>query len=65
MFFDTDAVCHGHWLSSGKDGRSGIAFFYRIIPVLMITFQFKADLPFLEFAFLNTEHIRIQLLKNI
>ena len=52
MLFDADTVGNLDRLCFRKQRCSGIAFFLRIVPVLMISRQFKIMLPFLEFRLL-------------
>ena len=59
MFFDSDTIANGNRLLFGKQGRAGISFLFRIIPILMIAGQLKVDLSFLQLCLLQAENIGI------
>ena len=53
MFFDSDTIANRNRLLFGKQGRAGISFLFRIIPILMIAGQLKVDLSFLQLCFMQ------------
>ena len=57
MFFDSDTIANRNRLLFGKQGRTGISFLFRIIPILMIAGQLKVDLSFLQLCLLQAENI--------
>ena len=59
MFFDSDTIANRNRLLFGKQGRTGISFLFRIIPILMIAGQLKVDLSFLQLCLLQAENIGI------
>ena len=63
MFFDSDTIANRNRLLFGKQGRTGISFLFRIIPILMIAGQLKVDLSFLQLCLLQAENIGICRLK--
>ncbi len=63
MFFDSDTIANRNRLLFGKQGRAGISFLFRIIPILMIAGQLKVDLSFLQLCLLQAENIGICRLK--
>ena len=65
MFLYSDSISHPEGLLLRKYCRTRIPLFLRIIPILMITFQRKVNLPFLQLALLNAEDIRICLMEVI
>ena len=60
MLLHAHAVGHLQRLLLGEDGRAGIAFLFRIVPVLMIAWQIQFHLPRLHLCLLQAEYIRIQ-----
>ena len=60
MFFDSDTIANRNRLLFGKQGRTGISFLFRIIPILMIAGQLKVDLSFLQLCLLQAEKIRVK-----
>ena len=60
MFFDSDTIANGNRLLFGKQGRTGISFLFRIIPILMIAGQLKVDLSFLQLCLLQAEDVGVQ-----
>ena len=61
---DIHAPGDGQRLFLCEDGCSRVSFLFRIIPVLMVAWQVKADLPLLQFGLLETENIRIRILEE-
>ena len=59
------AVGHLQRLLLGEDGRAGIAFLFRIVPVLMITRQIQFHLSRLHLRLLQAEYIRIQRVETL
>ena len=65
MLRDANAIAYRKRFLFGKDGSAGIAFFLRIIPVLVIARKGKVNLSFLQFSLLNTECICIDFMEEI
>ena len=51
MFFDSDTIANRNRLLFGKQGRTGISFLFRIIPILMIAGQLKVMQALSPFTF--------------
>lgn len=64
MLLDPDSKGYGEWFLLCKDRRAAVALLLRVIPVLMVARKAEVDLPRLQLALLNTEKVRIQLLKG-
>ena len=62
MFLDPESVSHCDRLFLRKHRRSGISFFLRIIPVLVISRKLQIYLAFLQLALLDAEDICVRLL---
>ena len=65
MLLHAHAVGHLQRLLLGEDGRAGIAFLFRIVPVLMITRQIQFHLSRLHLRLLQAEYIRIQRVETL
>ena len=65
MFLYPHAQDHFLRFLPRKNGSSGIALPFCIVPILMITRKLYLQLSLLHFTLLNAEDIRIQLLKSI
>ena len=65
VLLNAETVAHAKRLLLRKQRCSRISFLLRIAPILIIPRKLQINLPFLQLALLNTENIRIQLMKYI
>ena len=65
MLRDSKAIAHGKRLLLYKDSRSGIAFFLRVVPVLVVSRKIHLNLSLLELRLLKAERVRILLLQKL
>lgn len=65
FFIRTHAVSNGKRFFFCEDGRSGITFFFGIIPEAHVPFGGEIYLPFLQFCFLKSKNVGIGFVKKV
>ena len=65
VLLDPDTIADRNRLLPAKDRRSGIAFFFGVVPVLIVALQIEVDLPLLKLCFLQTNRVSVDLAEKI
>ena len=65
VFLYAQAITHGKRRMFGIDSRTGVAFLFRVVPIGLIAQELQIQLTGLQFGFLQTEKVCVQLRKDI